>query len=112
MKSSMTPVGFTVVGSSIFLILLGMTLPFSSLVKDSRTEQTVCHLHGKELQLDLVPIVYGLPAFGQDYWEMQERFPNAHTHVLGGCIVQLEKLALVRYFPMCRAALRNRRSAG
>jgi hypothetical protein len=52
-----------------------------------------------------VPIVYGLPAFGEDYREMQMRFPRAQTHVLGGCIVQLERLALVRYCHVCRAGL-------
>jgi hypothetical protein len=104
MKRSTTPAGFAVVGSGIFLILLGSGLLLASLVKDARTEQTHCHVHGTELQLDLVPIVYGLPALGE---EMQERFPHARTHVLGGCIVQLEKLALVRYCPLCRAALRD-----
>ncbi len=38
---------------------------------------------------------------------MQERFANAQTHLVGGYIVQLEKLAFVRYCPLCRAALRD-----
>jgi hypothetical protein len=106
MESSTNPADFAVVGSAVFLILLGTVLLLSSLVKDARTEQTHCHVHGTELQLDLVPIVYGLPAFGEEYWEMQERLPSAQAHVLGGCTVQLEKLALVRYCPVCRVGLR------
>jgi hypothetical protein len=100
MKSSTALAGFTVVGSAILLILLGTALLLGSLVKDA-------HVHGAEPRLDLVPIVYGLPAFGEDYWEMQERFPNAHTHVLGGCEPRLQKLAFVRYCPVCRAGLRT-----
>ncbi len=105
MKSSTNPAGFTVVGSALLLILLGTALLLTSLVEDARTEQTHCQVRGTEVQLDLVPIVYGSPAFPSGSWEMQERFPNARTHVLGGSIVQLEKLALVRYCLLCRAGL-------
>ena len=48
-----------------------------------------CEVHGVVLQLMKVPVIYGLPMFDDSFERLikarEALFPNAKSHVLGGC---------------------------
>jgi hypothetical protein len=72
---------------------------------DARTDINKCPIHGEPLKEDTVWIHYGLPAFDEEYMKASsELFPYANHYYLGGCCVQSEKRALVKYCPKCRKA--------
>jgi hypothetical protein len=65
----------------------------------------VCELHGEELQLDVVPIQYGLIRFDEAYYKvLQTEFPHSTKYYLGGCVVEEAKKAEVLYCSECRKA--------
>jgi len=62
-----------------------------------------CPVHGVPMCTDSVPIVYGLPLITQEFSRAQaDLFPCANTSRGGGCLVQQEAQATVRYCPRCR----------
>src|SRR4030042_1112885 len=66
---------------------------------------THCQLHNEPLLEGFVPIIYGLPVFDPEFWDVkQSNFPNSYSSWGGGCIVEELKYALVRYCPKCREA--------
>ena len=72
-------------------------------------EPATCHLHGDELQIEIVRIAYGYPAFLSDKeygraW--QEQFPNANSTLVGGCVVYgtSPREAPTLYCESCRRA--------
>lgn len=90
-----------------------------------RLPEEKCPLHGGELKLDVVPIIYGLPAaeirynnvdiasflrnvwkkltYQESYFEAERvRFPDSHTRAYGGCMVGYERKAEVLYCQRCR----------
>lgn len=76
--------------------------------KRSKTT-TSCEVHGLVLERMQVRVIYGLPVNDNSFTELtksrQDLFPNAKTHVLGGCRLgaigsHIEDLVC----PGCRAA--------
>lgn len=67
--------------------------------------QNRCPVHGCFLQLDTVPVRYGLVRLSERYRAARfDLFPVAKSEVLGGCVVGSQKTALVRFCQSCRDA--------
>lgn len=65
----------------------------------------LCEVHGEELQLDVIPISYGLIRYQQTYYKAREaQFPHSNLEYLGGCEVEAENKAEVLYCSKCREA--------
>ncbi len=66
-----------------------------------------CELHGTTLKVDTVPIHYGIVGFPAGYYQAsQHSFPNAHSVMMGGCVISPDSPAMqtVKYCPQCRRA--------
>ena len=62
-----------------------------------------CKLHGETLKLDTVEIVYGLQAYDKKYATAARKlFPEAHSSVGGGDVLEEPTRAEVLYCPKCR----------
>jgi TonB family protein len=93
---------------------------------DGRIPEQKCLLHNEVMQLDIVPIEYGLPPARIEYAKVDvisffrgtwddlthresyreasfKKFPNSNMTAGGGCIVGEEQKAEVLYCPKCRA---------
>jgi hypothetical protein len=76
-----------------------------------------CQVHRVPMSVAIVPIAYGLPEFPSSRLEIsrlqqfrRERetlFPNARRYVLGGCNVQLERMAETYVCHVCRTKRRE-----
>jgi hypothetical protein len=65
----------------------------------------LCKVHGEELQLDVVPIRWGLIRFDEAYYKVWEtEFPHSNRSYLGGCVVEEVTKAEVLYCSKCRKA--------
>jgi len=65
----------------------------------------ICPLHQKTLEYGFVPIYYGLILRMEEYVKAEEKnFPNSNHEFLGGCCMQPQKKALIKYCPDCRKA--------
>jgi TonB family protein len=101
---------------------------------DGRIPEERCPLHDEAMQLDTVPIIYGLPpatskyakvdviSFFRGVWDglthretyeeaSLKKFPNSNMTIGGGCIVGDERKAEVLYCPKCRAVEMNWRKS-
>lgn len=90
-----------------------------------RLSEERCPLHGEKLKLDVVPIMYGLPAaelrhnnvdivslmhnawrkltYRESYFEAERvRFPKSQKQAYGGCMAGDERKAEVLYCQRCR----------
>ena len=75
-------------------------------------KQFVCPVHHLRTATDHVPIVYGYRPVPSGYIQAQQTsFPNAWSHVPGGCVMLNPTDARVRYCPKCREAEKEWRSA-
>jgi hypothetical protein len=81
---------------------------------DCRRPELTCSLHHVELEMRVVPILYGEPPVGNEalaprvYGEARQReFPFAMVQVGGGCMVSPPTRALVRSCPECEEAERT-----
>ena len=77
----------------------------------TRGVSAVCRLHGTHMLKTNVPIEYGLIRLN-DWGKARKAastnsFPNAEECVLGGCIVETPKQALVYVCPQCQEARLN-----
>ncbi len=101
----------------VSISLLALTLIFAIVhgpILDAKSEKRVlgpevidgkCPLHDKALEEGIVPILYGIPDFTEDYWKAKRNeFPFANSQYLGGCYFQKPMLARVIYCPQCRKA--------
>jgi len=87
----------------IFLSAVAVLLAF--LVRDGRNEEATCPVHDVPLRLGASPISYGLPVFESEYFKAKtEKFPFSYSTYLGGCMPKTQRIAIVRYCPICRQA--------
>jgi hypothetical protein len=69
-------------------------------------DEKTCPVHACGLEVEAVPVVYGLVRWGGDYITAEkERFPLANAVVLGGCFVGSQRTELIVFCPECRKAL-------
>lgn len=75
----------------------------NELLEEQRDEVSVCPVHGAKLCLGQVPINYGLPMVDDDDRQAWKLFPFANEYVSGGCCIEAETRAEVKYCPVCRS---------
>jgi hypothetical protein len=64
-----------------------------------------CEVHPKRrLELDVVPIHYGIAGFHPSGGDPRTQFPNAHVVASFGCVIGFERWAEVTYCQDCRRA--------
>jgi hypothetical protein len=66
-----------------------------------------CEVHHTALNVENVPIIYGLIGFMPGYFEAKQRdFPHASSAVMGGCVISSAspKEQTVKFCPQCRLA--------
>jgi hypothetical protein len=62
-----------------------------------------CKTHKEALQVDTVPLLYGLPLFPDGYIQARRKtFYNANSFMSGGFLVKHPQKAKVRFCPLCR----------
>lgn len=77
--------------------------------EDGKIKVEECQLHHQMMEVDIVPIAYGLPNFdSEDYKEYEkaeeELFPNSNFTSFGGCVDYGTKKEEVLYCLKCREA--------
>jgi hypothetical protein len=100
------------------LTWLGQELPLERYGEDMATDwwnrcegkawpdESACPVHQQLLQVELVPIVYGLIRHPLEYYRAcKELFPLANAVIEGGCIVGSDKFQARPYCEGCRKAL-------
>jgi hypothetical protein len=69
-------------------------------------DESTCPVHQELLEVEPVPIVYGLMRHPLEYYQAaKELFPLANAIIEGGCIVGSQKMQPRPYCPGCRRAL-------
>lgn len=67
----------------------------------------VCAVHHLPLEVGVAPLLYGLVRRRPDDDEhARANFPEAHSVILAGCILEPETESAVRFCPECRRAER------
>lgn len=100
------------------LVWLGQELPLERYGEDLATDwsnrcegeawpdESVCPVHRQLLQVEPVPIVYGLIRHPLEYYRTcKELFPLANAVIEGGCFVGTDKFQARPYCEECRRAL-------
>jgi hypothetical protein len=100
------------------LAWLGQELPLGPYGEDMATDwlnrcagepwpdESTCPVHRQMLQVEPVPIVYGLIRHPLEYYRAcKESFPLANAVIEGGCIVGSDKFQARPYCEGCRKAL-------
>lgn len=73
---------------------------------DPWPDERRCHVHEERLQVELVPIVYGLIRHSMDYSrDCKALFPFANAVVEGGCFAGAQRFRRQVYCAGCRRAL-------
>jgi hypothetical protein len=71
-------------------------------------DESLCPVHKERLQVEPVPIAYGLIRHPLEYYQARkELFPLANAVIEGGCIVGSAKVQSSPYCEGCRKALAN-----
>ena len=74
--------------------------------------KNICKIHHCELELDTIPIIYGLLEPSEKmqglFNAIDSIFPNAHMFALGGCVVREHiRYEEVLFCPVCRLHRRD-----
>ncbi len=90
---------------------LPKAVPGPGILDATQKRSNICERHNVKMEVELVPIFYGLPVGDPAYWKESQHaakeFPHARSSYGGGCLVWKEKQALVYVCKKCRAARRQ-----
>jgi len=110
------PPGLTARYEIPFTLSLQYITPLTERLKrvDGKVPVERCRVHGRPMDVAVVPIRYGLPMnesaypeperkLREAYWKaFEDHFPNAREWVGGGCMVQSQKQAEIYRCSRCR----------